>query len=606
MSAVTGCGEANIWRLLLVFFMLLCRPSDVNGAHGVSIDGELKYPEGFTSFEYVSSKAQKGGRLTLHDIGSFDKTNPFSLKGEAPLGIEQLVFEPLAVSSLDEPFSLYGLLAEDIELADDKKSVLFTLSGDARFSDGSPVTPEDVGYTVDILKSDKAHPAYNYYYEDIAGYEIVDSRRIRIFFKKPNRELHLITAQMRIFPRSIDKTGFWGNGTSDDLLSVPIGSGPYVVARMDLGKTILYKRNPDYWGVNHPTRRYMFNFDEIEVKYFKDQIVALEAFKAGEFDFMAVNIAKQWARDLVGPKFASKKLIKKTFLHANNAGIQGFVMNTRKKIFSDILVRKAMGLAFDFEWANESLFHNQYRRNDSFFSNSYLAARGLPDKIELTYLDRFRSTLPQEVFTTPLAAPQVVGKLGLRKNLLEAKKLLEEAGWKVQNGILVDHAGHPFTFEILLVSPTFERVMASYVRNLAKLGIQASYRTIDATLYVDRVKKFDFDMIVATYGQSQSPGNEQRSYWHSSSADKIGSRNYAGIKSEVVDLLVEKIIYADDQKHLIAACRALDRVLWYGYYLVPNWYLPVHRLSYANSFSQPEKLPLYYSPFQLLMTWWEK
>lgn len=358
--------------------------------------------------------------------------------------------------------------------------------------------------------------------------------------------------------------------------------------------------------MDHPVRRNMYNYDEITVKYYKDNTVALEAFKAGEFDFISINIAKQWARDMEGQKFASGDIIKKTFPHLNNAGMQGFVMNTRKKIFSDRRVRKALGLALDFEWINSSLFHNQYTRNNSFFSNSDLAASGLPQGLELHYLDAYRSSLPPEVFTDPLRPPQSNGSKGLRKNLIEAKKLLEAAGWSVKNSQLVDADGVQFRFDILLVSPSFERVMASYVKNLKKLGIEASYRTIDSALYIERVKTFDFDMIVTTYGQSQSPGNEQRNFWHSTAAEREGSNNYAGISSAIVDDLVNKIIYATNREELVASCKALDRVLWYGYYLIPNWYLAVHRLSYHDTFGIPTDLPLYYDPFQLLMTWWRK
>ncbi len=331
----------------------------------------------------------------------------------------------------------------------------------------------------------------------------------------------------------------------------------------------------------------MYNFDEIVVKYYKDQIVALEAFKAGEFDFISINIAKQWARDMEGKKFTDGTLVKKTFPHLNNAGLQGFLMNTRREIFKDRRVRQAMGLALDFEWINKSLFHDQYTRNNSFFSNSYLAAKGLPKGLELQYLEPYRQILPQEVFTTPLSAPVAANQQDLRKNLLKAKRLLEDAGWHIDDGVLTNSDGKKFVFDILLVSQSFERVMTGYVKNLKKLGINATYRTLDPTLYVERLKTFDFDMIVTSYGQSLSPGNEQRNYWQSSTADRMGSHNYAGIRSPAVDGLVDKIIYAETREELIAACKALDRVLWYGYYLIPNWYLPVYRLSYQNKFLTP-------------------
>ncbi|NOR26492.1 MAG: ABC transporter substrate-binding protein [Desulforhopalus sp.] len=590
---------------LYIFFITLFFSSEAFGAHGVSLDGTLKYEEGFAQFDYTSPNAVQGGRLVLHNIGSFDKMNPFTLKGSAPYGLDALVFEPLAVASFDEPFSQYGLLAEDIEVAADKKSVTFTLNGLAKFSDGTPVTVEDVAYSLNVMKSNQVHPQFNYYYDDIEGVELLGERKIRFNFKQPNRELHMIASQLNILPKKYHAQNGFEGGNDQHKLVLPIGSGPYVVSDINIGKSITYKRNPNYWAEKHSVRKGMFNFDEIVVKYYKDQVVALEAFKAGEFDFISINIAKQWARDMDGKKFSDGTLIKKTFPHLNNAGMQGFLMNTRRELFQDRKVRRAMGLALDFEWINKYLFHSQYTRNNSFFSNSYLAAEGVPKGLELEYLEPYRQILPGEVYTTPLSPPVTSGQQDVRKNLLEAKELLEEAGWRIKEGILTNQEGKPFVFNILLVVPAFERVMAGYVKNLRKLGIQAKYRTIDPTLYVERLKTFDFDMIVSSYGQSQSPGNEQRNYWQSSSADRVGSHNYAGIQSSAVDGLVDRIIYAQTKEELIAGCRALDRVLWYGYYLIPNWYLPVHRLSYQNKFVSPETLPLYYNPFQLLMTWWE-
>ncbi|GAB4346902.1 MAG: extracellular solute-binding protein [Desulfobulbaceae bacterium] len=589
------------WALALLLLGAAC---PAFGAHGVSIDGNLKYPPGFTHFDYVSPDAVKGGSLTMHDLGSFDKMNPFTLKGQEPYGLTSLVFETLAVPSLDEPFAEYGLLAKDIELAEDRMSVTFTLDERARFSDGTPVTVEDVKFSLDTLKSDKAHPQYQIYMKDISGAEILDSRRIRFHFARKNRELHMIAAQLPVLSKAFyEKHGFDAVGREG--MVPPLGSGPYVVDKVNPGKSITYRRNPDYWAKDHPARRGMFNFDTITIDYYRDQVVSLEAFKAGEFDFMSINIAKQWARDLDGKLFDSGKLIKKLYPHRNNAGMQGFVFNTRKPLFADRRVRQALGLAFDFEWTNKTLFFGQYTRSNSYFSNSDLAATGLPSREELALLEPFRDRLPPEVFTTPLTPPTTEPPMSLRKNLRQAKKLLTQAGWKVRNGMLTNGEGKEFIFEILLVSPSFERVMAPYVKNLEKLGVRASYRTIDAALYIDRIKNFDFDMMVTVFGQSQSPGNEQRNYWHSSSADRKGSGNLAGIKSPVVDSLVDAIIYAETQEQLTAACRALDRVLWYGYYVVPNWYLASHRLAYSARFRQPGTLPLYYSPDQLLMTWWD-
>ena len=576
--------------------------SECHAAHGISIDGKLKYPPDFKQFDYTSDQAQKGGALVLHDLGSFDKMNPYTLKGSPPSGLDNLVFETLAAASLDEPFASYGLIAKDIELADDRLSVTYTIDENARFSDGTPITPEDVQFSLNIMKSEAAHPFYQAYLQDIKGSEILDNNRVRFDFARVNRELHLIASQVPIFSKK-----FYSKHPFDDPSMVPpIGSGPYVIDSVNPGKSITYKRNPDYWAINHPTRKGMFNFNTITFKYFRDQIVSVEAFKANEFDFMYINIAKQWARDLVGPKFDSKQIMKEYLPHRNNQGMQGFVFNLRNPLFQDRRVRAALGMAFDFEWANNKLFFNEYTRSASYFSNSDLAAKNLPEGLELEYLSPFKDQLPPEVFTQQLT-PFSTGPLNtLRDNLRNAKKILAEAGWTVQDGRLINNEGNSFDFEILLVSPSFERVMAGYVNNLKKLGVNASYRTIDPALYIDRLNRFDFDMTVHVFGQSQSPGNEQRDYWHSSSADRNGSRNLIGIKDPIVDQLVEKIIYAETQEELAASCKALDRVLWYGYYVVPNWYVARHRVSYWNKFKRPETLPLYYNPNQALMTWWMK
>jgi len=585
------------------FFLLTFVSATAWAAHGVSLDGELKYPAGFKKFAYASEKARKGGRLVLHDIGSFDTLEPFTFKGNSPLGIEELLYDPLTVEALDEPFSNYGLLAQDIAVAPDKKSVVFTLNQQARFSDGTPVTAEDVAFTLDTLKGDKAHPYYHFYYADIIGYEILSSYKIKLNFARPNRELHMIAGQIRIMSKSFHTKHPFGETPQDGQYVFPIGSGPYVIDSLKFGKSITYKRNPHYWAINHPARTGLFNYDEITVEYYLDPTVALEAFKAGEFDFISVNIAKQWARDMEGKNFRNGAIIKKTFPHSNDQGIQGFLMNTRRALFKDRRVREALTLALDFPWINKALFHEQYTRSDSYFANSYLKATGLPEGLELDYLQPWREKLPPEVFTTPLGIREPAQH---RDNMVAAMRLLNEAGWHIEDNVLVNAQGEPFRFSITLVNKSFERVMAVYVDDLKRLGMEVEYRAIDPALYVERLKTFDFDMIVMVYGQSQSPGNEQTNYWQSSAADRRGSRNYAGIKSPVVDDLVNKIVYAKNREELTAACRALDRVLWYGYYLVPNWYLPYYRLAFWDKFSFPSQLPLYYDPFQLVMTWWIK
>ncbi|MBM9536433.1 extracellular solute-binding protein [Desulfobulbus alkaliphilus] len=605
---LSGACSPIFTGALFFFFIFLCclLPTRSMAAHGVSIDGNLKYPEDFSRFAYTSDKAVRGGTLILHDLGSFEKMNPFTLRGSAPRGLGSYVFETLAVPSLDEPFAYYGLIAEEINLAEDRKSVTYTINPRARFSDGRPVTAEDVKFSLEILKSDQAHPFYQMYFRDIEGADVLDDLTIRFRFARENRELHIIAGQLPVLSKTFYTQYDFNPSEGGDAMVIPVGSGPYVVAEVLPGRSITYRKNPEYWAVDHPTRRGMFNFERIMVKYFRDPVVSVEAFKAGEFDFLAVNVAKQWERDLSGRHFDSGQLIKKTFPHRNNAGMQGFVFNTRKPFFEDRQVRKALGLAFDFEWTNRTLFFSAYVRNDSFFSNSIYAAQGLPDAAELTLLEPFRSDLPDEVFTQPLIPPTTDPPGSLRTNLQQARDLLEKAGWTIRDGVLVNAQGERFRFDILLAGPTFERVIAPYVANLKRLGIAVDYRTIDPALYADRIKDFDFDMVVTVFGQSQSPGNEQRDYWTSMAADRQGSRNLAGIADPAVDALVDAIVYAETQEELVTACRALDRVLWHGYYVVPNWYLAEHRLAYAARLRHPDTLPLYYHHEQWLDTWWQE
>ncbi len=599
-------NRPGFFVVVCCLFFALSGGSTALAAHGVSIDGHLKYPRGFARFDYTSPEARSGGTLVLHDLGSFEKMNPFTLKGAAPQGLTSYVFETLAVPSLDEPFAEYGLIAEEIELAADRKSVIFTLNPQARFSDGSPIMAEDVQFSLDTLKSDQAHPFYQLYFHDIDRAQILGPRQIRFLFARPNRELHMVAAQLPVLSKKFYASHPFNPADGKGAMDIPVGSGPYVVSDVQPGKSITYAKNPDYWANNLGVRQGMFNFKTIVIKYFKDPVVSIEAFKAGEFDCMMVNISKQWNRDLTGRRFDNGELIKQTFPHKNNAGIQGFAFNIRKALFQDRRVRQALGLALDFEWTNKTLFFDQYSRNNSFFSNSSYAAQGLPGEAELRLLDPYRSQLPPEVFTQPLAPPSTDPPSSLRANLRLAQQLLVQAGWQVKGGVLVNEKGEPFQFEILLADGAFERVVAPYAANMGKLGIRVSYRTIDPALYADRVKNFDFDMVVTGYGQSQSPGNEQRDYWTSAAADRKGSRNIIGIKSPAVDALVDAVIYAESQEALTTACRSLDRVLWYGYYIVPNWYLANHRLAYAAKLKHPQTLPLYYSYDQWLDTWWSE
>lgn len=587
--------------LLIATLVFFARATVAPAAHGLAIDDRLKYPADFEKFDYVSEQAIKGGDITLHAIGSFDKMNPFTLKGSAPESLQRFVFETLTESSLDEPFAQYGLLAKDIKVAADGLSVTFVLDERARFSDGTEVTSEDVQFSVEMMKSDKVHPLYPYYYADIKDVEILDKYTVKLNFKQQNRELPLIAGQIPV----MSKKFYSQQGFDNRELLPPVGSGPYSVKSFKQGRYITYERNRNYWAKEHPVRKHMYNFDTLTYKYYKDRSVAVEAFKAGEFDLMLVNIAKQWARDIAGSKVENGAIIKRNFAHRNNAGMQGFVMNTRRDVFKDKVVRRAVGLAFDFEWTNKTLFYNQYQRSTSYFSNSYLAATGLPSAEELDLLTPLKDKIPPEVFTSELQPPTTDSPGGLRTNLREAMKLLSKAGWTLEDGVL-QKDGVRLSFEIILVSPTFERVMAAFTDNLKKIGIEASYRTIDPALYTDKINNFDFDMCVFVFGQSQSPGNEQINFWHSKAADRKGSRNLSGIQDEAVDRLIDNIIYAENGEDLATAVKALDRVLWYGYYLVPNWHLSSHRIAFHNKFNIPSSLPTYYDYMSFVMTWWHR
>ncbi len=562
-----------------------------------------KYPQGFNHFDYVNPVAPRGGRLILSAFGSFDSLNPFLLKGISAAGLAELMFESLMESSLDEPFTQYGLLAEDVSLAKDGLSVIYRLNPAARFHDGTPVTAEDVKFSFENLKDKAVYPQYRFSWTDIKQAVVIDRLTIRFDFARVNPELHMIVGQIPVFSRH------WVEDKSFDkvVMDTPLTSGPYQIEKYELGKYISFVRNPDYWGKNLGVRRGMYNFDRVTYKYYRDFTVILEAFKAGEVEFINEYNSKKWARDYVGPAFEQGEIIKTHIKHSNNAGMQGFVFNTRRELFKDKNVRRAISLAMDFEWSNHKLFYDQYDRCDSYFSNSELASRGLPSGDELALLKQFKSQLDDKIFTTEWRPASTKPPGGLRANLRQAKKLLTDAGWTFRDGALRNKKGVPFQFEIMLAQKGFERILAPFARNLAKLGIQLNYRTIDVALYQQRADSFDFDMMVTSFGQSQSPGNELMYMFHSSSAEQKGSRNSIGIKEPVIDALVEKVIYAKNRDELVTATRALDRVLLHGEYLVPNWYIGTHRIAYWDRFKFPETLPLYYQaePW-LLKTAWKK
>ena len=581
---------------LLLWLSAVGHQGEAVAGHAQAMGYSPKYSDGFSNFDYVNPEAPRGGELVLSAFGSFDSLNPYVLKGLAADGLGQMMFETLMASSWDEPFSQYGLLADDAELAKDGLSVTFRLNPQARFYDGSPVTPEDVKFSFDTLKGKKAHPQYRIYWADLSRAVVVDERHIRFEFARVNPELHMIAGQIPIFSRT------WiGERDFDSVvLDLPVTSGPYLIDKYELGKYITFRRNPDYWAKDLNVRRGMFNFEKVTFKYYRDSTVALEAFKAGEFEFISVFNSKQWARDYVGTKFDSGQILKDELKHSNNAGMQGFVFNIRRPKFQNKRVRRAITLAMDFEWSNRKLFYNQYERCDSYFSNSELASTGLPAGDELALLEPYRDALPEELFSSEWLPPTTMPPHNLRANLRQAKRLLAEAGWSYRDGALRNANGEPFRFEVMLSQKGFERILAPFARNLGKLGIEVEYRTVDVALYQRRADTFDFDMMVTVFGQSQSPGNELISMFHSSTADQEGSRNLAGISDPVVDAMIEKVIYAEDRKALVTAVHALDRVLLNGEYLVPNWYIGVHRIAYWDRFEFPEKLPLYYNATEWL------
>ena len=564
--------------------------------HGASMYGDLKYGPDFTHFDYTNPDAPKGGTLTVSAIGSFDNLNQFILKGNNAAGLDSM-YDTLTVGSLDEPFSEYGLIAQSVTIPEDRSWVIFTLRPEARWQDGQPITVDDVIWTLDTLKT-KGHPFYRAYYANIVKAEKVGDHQVKMIFDgKMNRELPLIAGQLPILPKhyyehvEFDKT----------TLTPPFGSGPYKIKRVDPGRTIVYERDPNYWGANLPVNRGQNNYGEVRYEYYRDANVALEAFKAGDYNVQVENNSKDWATSYTGPAFDKKLIVRAEIPNQRGTGMQGFVYNTRRAIFKDPKVRAALAYAFDFEWANQNLFYGQYTRTESYYSNSELASSGLPSPAELRLLEPFRDQLPPEVFTKEYQAPTTKGS-DLRNNLRTALELLRQAGWQVQGGRLVNKdTGQPLAFEILLVQPAFERIVGPFVQNLKRLGIQATIRTVDTAQYQNRLDGFDFDMVVASWGESQSPGNEQRDFWGSQAADTRGSRNFAGIKSPAVDALIDKVIQAPTREDLVTATHALDRVLLWGYYVIPHWHITYDRVAYWNKFSRPEVNPKYGID---LFAWW--
>ncbi|MCL4745977.1 MAG: extracellular solute-binding protein, partial [Burkholderiaceae bacterium] len=574
-------------------------------AHGLAWGATPRYPPGFSHFDYVNPNAPKGGAINLDGFGSFDKVNPFTLKGIAAAGVAVLMFETLAEPSDDEPFSMYGLLARDMDFAADGLSITFRLDPAARFSDGSPVQAHDVRHSFEMLMSKQAHPRFRQYYADVARVVVLAPDAVRFEFKRRNHELHMIIGtQLPVFSRR------WGEGKAFDQIvqEPPLASGPYLLEKADWGKSITFRRNPQYWANEIPTRKGTYNFGRITYKYFKDETARLEGFKAGEFDWIAENSAKNWARGHVGRRYASGEIVKREFRHSNAAGLQGFALNTRRAQFADVRVRKALTLAFDFEWMNRQVFYGQYVRSPSYFTNSEMQATGLPQADELALLEPFRDQLDPAVFGEAPMPPVTTPPASLRANLREGIGLLAAAGWKVaDDGRLRNARGEAFEFEVMSYSKALERIAAPWARNLEKLGITARLRTTDPALYQKRADEFDFDVLVQSFSSSQTPGNELVERFSSAAASEKGSDNASGVRDPVVDALIERLLASSSRAELVASARALDRVLRAGWYLVPHFYAPAHRVADRSRLAHPRTLPLYYAAESwALQTWWEE
>jgi microcin C transport system substrate-binding protein len=566
-------------------------------SHGLSLFGDLKYGPDFTHFDYVNPDAPKGGTVRYAAIGTFDTLNPYQLKGNKASGLT-LLFDTLMFPSFDEPDSEYGLVAESVEVAKDRTWVQYNLRREARFHDGSPITPDDVIWTFDTLRT-KGDPHYRLYYADVVKVEKVGERGVRFGFRTgDNRELPMIVGQIPV----LSKKSWEGKDFEKTTLDAPLGSGPYTIESFDVGRDIVYRRAADYWAKDLPVNRGRNNFDSIRYDYYRDATVALEAFKAGQYDIRPENVAKNWAIGYDSPALRDGLIKKEEIPNKVPQGMQGFGFNTRRTIFGDRRVRHALSYLFDFEWTNKDLFYGAYTRSESYFSNSDLASSGRPSADELKILDPYKGQIPDAVFTTVYQAPKTDGTGNIRDDMRQALRLLKEAGWSVKGEQMVnDETGQPFTFEFLLVQPEFERIVLPFTQNLARVGIKANVRTIDPAQYENRMRDFDYDMTVVLIPESNSPGNEQREFWSSAAADEKGSSNYMGVKSKAVDDIVNLIVGAPDRASLVARVHALDRILLESHYVIPNWYLSYFRVASWDKFGHPKISP----PYALALdTWW--
>ena len=580
-------------------------------AHGYALWGDLKYPEGFAHFEYVNPQAPRGGPLRLVSntrASTFDKYNPFTIKGSAPAYLSDLMFDSLLVASLDETGSGYGLLAQNIAVAADGLSATFKLRPQARFHDGLPVLAADVKHSFDTLMGPYTSPAYKTLLEDVAGIEVVDDRTVRYRFKKPSRELPLTVGGLPVFSRSWGLEAGKPKRFDQVVMDIPIGSGPYKIGPVRFGKDITYVRDPAYWGRDLNVRRGMANFDQITVKIYKDNTARLEALKAGEFDLMRFFSAGDWARRVKGKRFDSGELFKGEFRHRLPSGFQSFVINVRRDKFKDVRVRQALGLAMDYEWMNRQLFYGAYQRVNGLFGNTDCQASGEPAPAELALLEPWRAQVPPAVFGTMAQAPRTDGDSSLRQNLRRARDLLAQAGWTIEQGVLRNAQGQAFEINYLDSNEGGARVVSPWARNLEKLGIKLNYRAVDYALYQQRLQKFDFDITTIAYGGTHSPGQEYADLFGSKAALTEDSGNLTGMSNPAVDALIERMVAAKTKADLLPACRALERVIAHSHVLVPQWSAPTHRMVYNQQrLARPPQMPPYVTgEVWALFTWWSR
>jgi microcin C transport system substrate-binding protein len=568
--------------------------------HGLSAFGDLAYPPDFKYFKYVNPDAPKGGTFSLIGWGgvtTFNSLNNYILKGDAAQGLE-LLFDTLMTPAADEPDAVYGLVAQSAEVADDRMSVTFHLRPEAHFADGTALTADDVVFSFDLLK-EKGHPIYRQTLQDVVKVEAIDPKTVRYIFKGDLvRDLPLTVATLPIFSKAYYSTHPFDQTTLDP----PLGSGPYVVDSVDQGRTIVYRRNPNYWAKDLPVNRGRFNFDKIRFEYFRDRTAAMEAFKAGTYDFREEFTSKVWATEYNFPALRDGRVKKEVLPDETPSGTQGFFLNTRRQPLNDIRVRKALDLAFDFDWANRNLFYGLYTRTESYFENSAMKAEGMPSDAERALLTGLGVPVSDEALGVAYVPPKSDGSGQDRALLVEAGKLLDEAGWTVKNGVRVNAKGEPLKLEILYFEDVFERLIAPYAKNLKLLGIDARLRMVDSAQYQQRLKNFDFDITTERYQMRNTPGVELRSYFGSEAAKTDGSLNLAGISDPAVDALIERVIAAKTRDELNTAARALDRVLRAGHYWVPHWYKPSFDIAYWDKFSRPEIKPRF--DRGILDTWW--